>query len=1577
MAVRAVRGPEQRRRHTLAVLLCVALVAGVMAVPAVEITTARPAAAATALTLQTCGGPHRPWLYWSCLDPDIGSTGLTRPAPPTITAPVAAAAPNGYPARPDWVSQDLTINGQALGGLCPTGAPQLPEGCAFPLSWYGDVPILSATGAYGGDLPRPLSDYWIIVTGPGETATSPTPSSGRCAGQLAQCTLRITYTRGSNNGRTLRFEVANITSNSNPRIETKFFRYQFPITLGQNGPPPVAAFSTTGLGSTTDPLVLRAASSDPSGELMTHEWDFGDGTPMGNGILTTHAYAKPGTYTVTLRSKNQSGAVGSVTQQVVVKPPKLQLSIDLQNAAPPLDPAKPVVARVTVGASSDGLGAINGITFTGGDALKVAPDGAFTIADGLTPPVPVGGFDLQPGATRTFDLTLTPKIVGRYNLSAQVTGTDETNKKQTADASSPGEIGSALDMSIVLDPPFAKQAETVDGTKTPVDVTATITLRNTTALAMDKVTLTSLRVDRTKAGQLLAVTQTGGADPGPDGYDVGALAAGQERKVTATFRATDNAEVEFSAQATGKLSDGRTEIGSTRKRWSVKPTYLLGLTTRVTNPAGGALLPAGELVRISGTVKNLSTTASIEVGALYPTLSGNAGAMSFAWGADGPDPQAAVPGAPITLGPGDTKDFTVRFLTTWSDPTGSAGPKPSGGTIAKAEFTPWGLATMEDGTQTVVTPDLVRSTPADLSKRVAIDDSITIPTFSYTAFGGAVMVGGVQGVLSGTAALVNSTIDLVTKVPYTVLHATSEFQEEVWNSFTPAEREAFANDAGLMVAAILARNYDFAKQGSATLFQQAKDGTLKTMTEMANNWEVGDYTSTTRLWTKYSADALTQVLVPVALSKMAASPKAAAALVRAQEALQAKMAPVLDAGVSATRMEELTPVLTALASGTELTPAQIEVLYGITAEELAALEKLSEEFGVLMTVRSRHASSIEWIERFQAMLKPETLKIKTVSALDVELLGYREGDVGSLVFRKPDVLKTFDAGGGDLGALINDLAVSKGYQPGTVDWQNAVKRIADRCSEWRKWEKYYKRWDAQGWIDVSMNYKGNAIADPIRKGPSSLGVAPLESGKFQGFRLRPIGNDNYVVEMLNNKVGRWVQVTGDIDPIAFTHLDGTPLTAAEHAALLDAMAKNPLLQTQHGESATFTGGGLKFIKSQFKPNEPALQIAPGGHAPRAVRLNGGDVAPDGSLLPGKSVWNSPFDYNLSFDGGFVYSGSYVPRTAIPRPPIVIPSEVVPAALRPRPLPKAVTGDPNVGRCVVNFDSTAVDAYNAVVDIYGKIVNLGSDGRSTQPSPLQSQCFSEGPPVQVKVKPVTGLSAAAKVGATELPIPEGDPWLASAGDGLRVGDVVTIGAGTPNAETHEIIAFGSIIIAGGLKFDHPAGDLIVVTKGAPAPSTPPTTTSPTTTPPTTHAGTTPPAATNQPTAVTAKTVAVKTVTVTSATPTTPAGVLGSSASNSTPTGQSGTSGSSGAQDGSLAYTGGDATEGAGLGLGMVVFGLLCVLFVDRRRRAGEPRRQVASWAASHPCRGPTGRAPSSRASTLRIRRSARRRAGSGC
>lgn len=1482
-----VRRPRRGRRDVhrrgprrAAVLLVVAVVASVLSIPAVVTSNAEQAAAAD---VPVCP-PGVTSATANCIPAPQNSGDVDVPPTPDL-GPQQPSVPNG------WVEQSFTATRMSIGENCPwpsTPFSALP--CNAPGISVGAV-VYDPNGTTAQSL-----GTWIIVGAAGDG----------CDRWATSCAYRIRYNPSFIDGaRTLIVTVGSSILgdlNGDGNIFDTF-SYSFSVTI--NGTATVTPTADFSVGPVTAPgeRVFTAASTTPDGGPLSHQWDFGDGGSA-SGAFVTHTYTRPGTYQVKITSTNLQGRSASVTKPVTVAAPTLGLSIDLlDGAAPPLTPERPVRLQVTVSASADGVGALTGVRFTDGALLKVTPEDAFLIAEGPTPPLPTGGFSIEPGAERTFDVTIEPQLVGRYDLLSQVTGTDGTGRVQTADASSPGEVGQALTVGIELDPPEAAMEEGPDGPE-PIDVTATITFTNTTGVAMDEVTMTSLRVDRTVVGQLLAVEQTGGADPGEDGLAIGSLAPGETKEVTATFRATDDAEVEFTAQATASLADGRTEIGVGRERWSVTPKYLLGVTSRVTNPPTGTLLPAGELVRITGTVKNLSTTATLEIGPMYPTLTGNAGAMSMAWGPDPGDPTDPQPTGNLTLEPGESRDFSVRFLTTWSDPRGIEGTNHSGGTFATATFTPWGEATLEDGTKVDITPAKVRATEADLSHRVSIDDSIEIPPFEFLPWAGAVTIGAIQGVLSATAAVISSTIDLI-KLPYTVVVAASEFQSQVWDSFTDSEKQDFVNDTGLMVAAVLARNAEFGKEGAAALWQKAKDATLLHMTEMANNWEVGDYTETTRLWAKYSTDAVAQAVIPVALAKMAKSPRAIAALTRVQEALQSRMAPVLADGALATKIEQLGPILNALESGTELLPEQLATLYGITPEELAELQKLAEQFDILMTVRSRHASSIEWIERFQAMLKPETLKIKTVSELDAKL-GYRASDIGSLVFRKPEPLRAFDAGQGDLGALIDEFVQSKGFVQGTGEWENAVNRVVARSAEWRKWEKYYKRWDDQGWIDVSFNYEGNAITDPIKKGKSSLGVAPLESGKYVGFQMRPVGQDEYVLEMMNNKVGRFVPVTGDIDPISFTHLDGSPLTMEEHAALLDAMARNTLLQAQHGESATFVKGGVNFIVGQFKPNEPGLQIAPGGHLPRVVRLNAD-----------KSRWASAEDYHLHWDGGFVYSGSYIPKGAIPRPAVVPPPVTEPLPMRPRALPRATTAEPNVGRCRITFSATK-EAAAAVLDVKGKITTLGGDGKSTQPSPLHDQCFTPGPPVEVQVKPVTGLSESAPVGATELEIPEGDPWLASAGEGLQVGDQVTIGAGTPDAVTHTIIGFGSIIIDAPLERAAEEGELIVVTKAA-EPTTTTTTVPATTVPSTTAPPTTAPSTTAAPTPTTAAPSSGV-----------PASVSGASATRSSGTSGSGSSTSGGSE---LAFTGSGAADGLALelGAGLLVIGLLFIAVSARRPR----------------------------------------------
>jgi PKD repeat protein len=1163
---------------------------------------------------------------------------------------------------------------------------------------------------------------------------------------------------------------------------------------------------------------FASTSTDSLGEVLTETWDFGDpdsgAANTATGPLASHAFTRPGTYTVTLTVRNQSGREDSTSREITVAAPTLSLSIELLGGAtPPLPDDAPVDVRVTARASADGVGDLSGLTFDGGVLLS-SPGDLFTLVTGPTPEPPGAGFTLSPGASQSFDLRLLPAGVGSYTLSSTLRGVDAADEPVEATATSPGEVGSALEVTLAIDPPFADQPEGDQGPE-PVDATLTITVRNTTDTPLTDVNLRSLRVDRTKAGQLLAVEQTGGVSPDPiDGHPLGALGAGESVELTATFRATDDAEVEFSAMATAAAGTANV-IGTRTLRWSVKPQYLLAFESHVVHPSGTGLLPAGDPFTIRGTVSNLSNSATLDLGPLFPELAGNAGLMTLTYNALGDPPGTLAVPPKLTLGPGDDMEFNLKVTTGWSDPRGTGDVLPHGGVRAIVTFTPWGTATLEDGTVVDIEPAQIKSTAEDLERTIHIDDSIAIPPFEPLAFGGAVMVGAVEGVTSAVAAIVHGLVDLA-QLPAAVLMSTAHYQEQIWNSFTDDEKQAFVDDAGLLIAAVLSRNAEFGKRDATQLYEQVKAVTLQSMTEMANNWEVGDYTQTVEMYTRFGTDAIAQVAVPIALGKLARSPQAVAALERAQQAIQTRMAPVLARLQTVERIEELGPILDALASGTHLTPAEVATLYGITPEELVELQQLATKYKFLLTVRARHVSSIDWIRNFGALLKPEVLKLKSVSEMDVRL-GYRPQDLGSLVFKKPAPLAHFDAVGGDYDQIVAQFLQSKGFTPDTPEYLKALSRIEARTKEWRKFEKDYKFWNKRGFIDVSFNYKGNAIDDTVRKG----------TGQYRGFRLRTIGDEEYVIEFLDNKTGRFVPVTGDIDPIAFTHLDGSPLTMEEHAALIDDMRKNPLLQAQHPESATFVKGGTEFIESQFKPGEPGLQIAPGGLAPRVARFN-----------REQSRWANPRDYHLQWDGGFVHAGASRPPAAVPGAPDLAAAAALPTSAAAQTPALALSGHAGaegavMGRCRLTY-STAQEAVPLYVNDQGEIMEV-VDGTPV-PWAQGPSCFQEGPLVDVAILPtslvgtgttttgtattgsaLTGtattgtaaLGGTIPAGSTRLPL-SNDPRLAGIGlDGFDVDQKIIINPGTATAETRTVVGIGSLLLDEPLSFDHEPGEVIVV------------------------------------------------------------------------------------------------------------------------------------------------------------------------
>jgi PKD repeat protein len=104
-----------------------------------------------------------------------------------------------------------------------------------------------------------------------------------------------------------------------------------------------------------------SASTDPDGDALTYDWDFGDGTPHGTGVSPSHTYAdnRPGGYPVTLIVRDGGGLVGTAGA-----------TANIDNVAPavgaitaPIDPL-PVGAPVTAAASFSDAGILDTHTAT-------------------------------------------------------------------------------------------------------------------------------------------------------------------------------------------------------------------------------------------------------------------------------------------------------------------------------------------------------------------------------------------------------------------------------------------------------------------------------------------------------------------------------------------------------------------------------------------------------------------------------------------------------------------------------------------------------------------------------------------------------------------------------------------------------------------------------------------------------------------------------------------------------------------------------------------------------------------------------------------------------------------------------------------------------------------------------------------------------------------------------------------------------------------------------------------------------------------------------------------------------------
>jgi glucose/arabinose dehydrogenase/chitodextrinase len=110
-----------------------------------------------------------------------------------------------------------------------------------------------------------------------------------------------------------------------------------------------------------------SASTDPDGTIVAYDWDFGDSS-AGSGVTTSHAYASPGTFSVTLTVRDNESLTANAYRDVVVQvPPGHAAPVAQFVASPsPTDPGVPVTFN---GSSSyDPDGTIVSYTWDFGDS---------------------------------------------------------------------------------------------------------------------------------------------------------------------------------------------------------------------------------------------------------------------------------------------------------------------------------------------------------------------------------------------------------------------------------------------------------------------------------------------------------------------------------------------------------------------------------------------------------------------------------------------------------------------------------------------------------------------------------------------------------------------------------------------------------------------------------------------------------------------------------------------------------------------------------------------------------------------------------------------------------------------------------------------------------------------------------------------------------------------------------------------------------------------------------------------------------------------------------------------------------
>ena len=617
----------------------------------------------------------------------------------------------------------------------------------------------------------------------------------------------------------------------------------------------------------------------------------------------------------------------------------------------------------------------------------------------------------------------------------------------------------------------------------------------------------------------------------------------------------------------------------------------------------------------------------------------------------------------------------------------------------------------------------------------------------------------------------------------------AELAAATWEKMSPNERDefvlSFVDEVQRRAALTVKAPFDPEKREQAAEFTRNAIYSLFSGVEEA--YATDDPAKIADMWGRVSGNiAMEVVTAAVPTPKFTKYTKAAEA------------SRLADSNVLGKAMNEQEAFLRAVKSG----PVDGETTikhWGIGGKNLSDIQDLFRRFGIKGYARERGPEAYRLIDELgEAVWKPEAMKPKGISDVDLLLLDNKVPEIRG-------------QNGADLGAEgitaifmpeADDVLTARLKAQGHSDEmiQVCLSRAQLRREEFEKYVPEFEAWSRPvsegGGIPVAKNYEDNGVPNPVN-----------DPGTPRSFRFERHAGEGkptiYIPKMMNADGTAFKYISGDIDWIHFSFLDGTPLDAEMAARLYDGMSR--CCGLQHPETISWILNKQTVFKGKINqigeymrsgPDQKAL-LEVSGEGTRAAHVseNLTRFAEDGR------------NHLVFFDGGLksrlrataadVETAFRYFQDRFPDRRLIAPFLW---------LSKYTEGDTTIDGNEWSF-TTSDDAILARQGSNGADVEV-FDGTNWIPKMLAEL------PKPLALTPATGLSASSEAGATKVEIIDlaalwPEEMAGRVASWFTVGQTVIIAPGTPEEETRTIAALGSLIFDQPLTFAHPEGTLVAV------------------------------------------------------------------------------------------------------------------------------------------------------------------------